>query len=260
MKPFLFEGTWFEIPVYYAIYMLAFLGAILLGIRRAKAFDISPVRTIDAGIISFVCGLLGARLFHILIEYPEYYWQNPSRIFSFWSGGYVLYGGLILGSLGVLSFLRFHRENISRFVDMAVPCLFLGIGIGRMACLSAGCCYGKPTDLWWGIVFTHPAAGAPLHQSLHPTQMLESLFGFLMCVVFYFVWRRPRQSAGWALPWAMAAYACFRFSIEFLRNDPERGFWFSNQLSTSQFISLVLFAVALVWMLILYLRDQKSEL
>jgi len=251
VRPLLFAGTWYEIPVYFAIYMLAFLGAILLASHRAKRLELSPVTAIDAGMVIFVGGFLGARLFHVLIEYPKYYLENPLKVFMFWQGGFVMYGGLILGALSVYIFIKWKRQDFREWADLLAPSLLLGIGIGRMACLAAGCCYGKPTDWWWGIVFTDPHAAAPLHMALHPTQILESLFGFMMCGVFLLIWNRPKKYPGFAAPLAYLAYAFFRFFVEFLRDDPERGFWFKGAVSTSQVIAL--FSEVVCVLIILYL-------
>lgn len=239
MRPLLFAGTWYEIPVYFAIYMLAFLGAILLASHRAKRMQLSPVTAIDVGIIIFIGGFLGARLFHILIEYPQYYMANPLKILMFWQGGFVMYGGLIFGAISAYGFIKWKRESFREWSDLLAPSLLLGIGIGRMACLAAGCCYGKPTDWWWGIIFTDPHAAAPLHVPLHPTQMLESLFGFVLCGIFLLIWNRPRKYPGFAAPCAYLAYAGFRFVVEFLRDDPERGLWFNSRISTSQLIAII---------------------
>ena len=131
MKPLLFEGTFFEFPVYFALYLLAFLGAIILATHRAKKFSVSPVRAIDAGLAAFLGGFLGSRLFHVLFEYPEYYLKDPLKVFYFWQGGFVLYGGLIVGTVSVVSFLLYHHEKLLRWGDLAAPCMFLGIVTGK---------------------------------------------------------------------------------------------------------------------------------
>ena len=61
---------------------------------------------------------------------------------------------------------------------MFAPGIALGHVVGRFGCLFAGCCYGKPTTLPWGITFTDPFAadnvGTPLGVPLHPTQLYEA--------------------------------------------------------------------------------------
>jgi phosphatidylglycerol:prolipoprotein diacylglycerol transferase len=248
MLPLLFPGTAFETPTYFVLYLMAFLGAILLATRLAPRWGLSPVRAIDFGFWAFVFGFLGARLVHILVEAPSYYWNDPIRVFYFWQGGFVLYGGLIAAALGLWFIARWLKEPYLLWGDRLAPAIFLGIGIGRMGCLSAGCCHGGTTTAAWGIIFTHPQSGAPLHMALHPTQALESLFGFVMCGVFLWAYRRPPQRQGEALVMTALVYSVFRFTIEFLRGDFDRGVYSSVGLSTSQMISLGLGVISMIWL------------
>ena len=63
------------------------------------------------------------------------------------------------------------------------PAVALGQAFGRQGCFAAGCCWGKPTDLFWGVHFTeagHEYTGVPMYGPegldlyLHPTQLIES--------------------------------------------------------------------------------------
>ncbi|MDB5037637.1 MAG: prolipoprotein diacylglyceryl transferase [Bacteriovoracaceae bacterium] len=248
MKPFLFANTLFETPTYYVLYLLAFLGAILLGTYKAKKDGLSPVRAVDLGIVIFISGVIGARLFHILIEAPKYYLAHPIRVFYFWQGGVVLYGGIIIGILASYLFIRALKEPLGRWADVVAPCLLLGIGIGRVGCLAAGCCYGSETQLFWGMVFTDPRSAAPLGIPIHPTQALEMLFGFISCFIFLKVFRGPTKWPGVSFVMMLLVYSVFRFFIEFLRGDIDRGVYFQSALSTSQLISLVLIVGCVGWL------------
>ncbi len=248
MLPFLFPGTWAETPTYFALYLLGFLGGIILGTRIAIRYGLNPVRAVDIGIGSFVFGFAGARLFHILLEAPQYYIQHPIRVFYFWQGGFVLYGGLICGILGCCALIRYWKDSPGTWANVAAAPILLGIGIGRMGCLAAGCCHGATTDWWWGMVFTNPRSGAPLHIALHPTQALEALFAFTMAFVIYKVYPKPPQRAGEPLVMAMLSYSEFRFVIEYLRGDFDRGVYFENVLSTSQIIAVAAVIGCLIWL------------
>lgn len=248
MLPLLFPGTFFEIPTYFVLYLAAFLGAIMLATRIAHRHKLSPVRAVDFGLFTFLLGFSGARLFHILIEAPAYYWEKPIRIFYFWQGGYVLYGGILGALIGGYFVVKIFKEPFAKWADLAAAPLFLGIGIGRMGCLAAGCCYGNRTDWWWGMVFTNPQSGAPLHVALHPTQMLESLFGFVMCGLFLWVYSKPPKRAGEEMVMAILTYSVFRFSLEYLRGDLDRGVFLDHSFSTSQIISVILAAICLLWL------------
>lgn len=98
--------------------------------------------------------------------------------------------------------------------------------------------------------------GAPVHYerlynamdssfAVHPTQLIASLTGFL--IFGFLLWFRPRRKFdGQVLLVFLAIYAVFRFGIEMMRDDLQRGS--VGVLSTSQFISLaVLVATGVLW-------------
>src|SRR5919204_429820 len=64
----------------------------------------------------------------------------------------------------------------------ALP-LALALALGRWGCFCNGCCFGKPTDLPWGVDFGDGVR-------CHPTQIYESLFHALMALVLLELMRR----------------------------------------------------------------------
>jgi phosphatidylglycerol:prolipoprotein diacylglycerol transferase len=131
--------------------------------------------------------------------------------------------------------------------DVFAPGIALGHVTGRLGCLAAGCCYGRPSDVAWAITFTNPAAatnvGTPLGVPLHPTQIYESAAEFLILALLIATERKGRLFAGRTFWLYMFLYGVSRFVIEFYRGDP-RGSVFGT-LSTSQFISVVLVPLSL---------------
>ena len=131
--------------------------------------------------------------------------------------------------------------------DVFAPGIALGHVIGRLGCLLAGCCYGKPTNVPWAITFTDPFAaanvGTPLNVPLHPTQVYEAGAELLILIFLIVTERKWRPYPGRTFWGYMLLYAISRFIIEFYRAD-ERGFVVG--LSTSQFISVVLAPLSLV--------------
>jgi phosphatidylglycerol:prolipoprotein diacylglycerol transferase len=126
--------------------------------------------------------------------------------------------------------------------DVFAPGIALGHVTGRLGCLAAGCCYGKPTDVPWAIVFTDPLAatnvGTPLNIPLHPTQLYEAGAALVIVTLLLVTERRGRPFAGRTFWSYMFLYAVSRYIIEMYRGDP-RGTVFGI-FSTSQFISIVL--------------------
>jgi phosphatidylglycerol:prolipoprotein diacylglycerol transferase len=131
--------------------------------------------------------------------------------------------------------------------DVFAPGIALGHAVGRLGCLAAGCCYGKPTQVAWAVTFTDPAAalnvGTPLNVPLHPTQLYEALAGFVILIVLLALERRRRPFAGRTFWQFVLMYAVSRFVIEFYRGD-DRGMM--SVFSTSQVISLVLAPLSVV--------------
>ena len=102
-----------------------------------------------------VSALLGARLLYVIVEY-RYFLDSPLEIFKFWKGGLVFYGGLILGVLISLWYLKRSQMPMWKTADLLAPSIALGQSIGRWGCFFAGCCYGKKTDVAWGITLADP--------------------------------------------------------------------------------------------------------
>jgi phosphatidylglycerol:prolipoprotein diacylglycerol transferase len=172
------------------------------------------------------------------------------------SGG-VFYGGLILAVAVALIYIRRIGLPLWTTCDVFAPGIALGHVVGRFGCLFAGCCFGKPTTLPWGITFTDTFAatnvGTPLGVPLHPTQLYEAGAELVILVLLLTTERKGRYFPGRTFWLYMLLYAISRFIIEFFRGD-ERGV--VGMFSTSQFISLLLVPLAVV--MLVYLSRQTT--
>jgi phosphatidylglycerol:prolipoprotein diacylglycerol transferase len=196
---------------------------------------------------------------------PEYR-ANPRLLLSldFLRSGGVFYGGLLGGVLAAFLLMRHWKLPWWKTADACAPGIALGNFFGRQGCFSAGCCWGKPTTLPWGVQFTeagHEVTGVPTGVHLHPTQLYES---FVMLIVFFFLlWlhKKKKFSGEVILAYAMI-YATVRFLIEFLRDDPRGdilGLTTLTALSTSQLIGIVVGIGALVLFIIRRCRAPAAE-
>jgi phosphatidylglycerol:prolipoprotein diacylglycerol transferase len=172
------------------------------------------------------------------------------------SGGLTYYGGFIGATIVGYFRLKKDRFPFFRAADMAGFSIALGLAFGRMGCLLAGCCFGRPLDAPWAIVFPQfsPAAEkqaqlgliASSHQhslSVHPTQLYESA-GALAIAAFLMLYVHPRKRYdGQVFVAFVGLYATLRFCLEFFRSD-DRGGLFG--LSTSQIIGLILTSLAVL--------------
>jgi phosphatidylglycerol:prolipoprotein diacylglycerol transferase len=143
--------------------------------------------------------------------------------------------------------------------DLIAPGIALGHVVGRLGCLLAGCCYGKPTGVAWAITFTDPVAsvnvGTPLQIPLHPTQIYDAGAELLILFVLLLTERRGRPFPGRTFWLYMLLYAISRYVIEIYRGDP-RGIIIG--LSTSQFVSVVLVPVSMYMLWRLRARGGAS--
>jgi phosphatidylglycerol:prolipoprotein diacylglycerol transferase len=145
--------------------------------------------------------------------------------------------------------------------DVFAPGIALGHIVGRMGCLLAGCCFGKPTDVPWAITFTNPAAmansGTTLGVPLHPTQLYDAGAELLILLFLLAFERRGRPFPGRTFWSYLLLYGMSRFVVEFYRGD-NRGFVF-DVLSTSQFVSILLVPVSIVMLILLGRRLDPSR-
>jgi phosphatidylglycerol:prolipoprotein diacylglycerol transferase len=222
----------------------AFIAGIWVTSRNARKRGIDPDSIWNMGLVVIFSALVGAKILLLIADY-HYYSRNLREIFSLStlrSGG-VFYGGLLLAMISAIWYLRKKHLPAWTIADLAAPGIALGQALGRLGCLSAGCCYGKPTHLPWGITFTSQYAyenvGVPLNTPLHPTQIYESVGTF--CLFLFLMWRLSRKHfTGQILLEYLMLYAPLRFLIEFYRYD-DRGFVLHGLLSTSQLIAILIF-------------------
>jgi phosphatidylglycerol:prolipoprotein diacylglycerol transferase len=257
MLPKLFQLGPVTIHSYGVLLATAFFVGIILAIRQAKKEGIKPDTILDLGLLIILSSLVGGKILEIAINY-RYYFKNPKEIITSLRFGGVYYGGLILAVLISLLYLRWKKLALWQICDIFAPSIALGVAIGRWGCFFAGCCWGKPTTLPWGVTFTNPythqIVGTPLYVPLHPTQIYHSLTNFLIFIVLITM-RKKKSFEGQLFWFYILLYSITRFFLEYLRDDP-RGFVFGGALSTSQFIGIL--ATALALFMLLYLKRRAS--
>lgn len=245
MHPILFEiGNW---PVYsYGVLLaLAYLAGLQLAVVRARRAGLDGTKVMDFGIYLIIAALVGAKLMLVIVDF-DYFRNQPRELFSLVRAGGVFYGGLIGALLAAIVLVRRYRLPLWTTADLIAPGIALGHIIGRLGCLLAGCCYGRPTDLPWGITFTDPVAaanvGTPLGQALHPTQLYDAGAEALILLLLLATERRGRPFPGRTFWGYMLLYGVSRFVIELFRGDP-RGAMMG--MATSQFVSVLIVPVSL---------------
>lgn len=254
MHPILLKIGNLNIYTYGVILALAFTVGMYIAARESKIQGENPEKVLDLTFYILLFSLLGARLLYVVVEW-DMFKDKPLEIIKIWKGGFVYYGGLFFGMAVVVVYSKIRNMNVWRILDILAIALALGLFVGRWACFSAGCCYGKSTSLPWGMVFQHKLSIAPTGVHLHPTQIYSSLNGLIMYFVLIYV-RRHKTYNGQVALFSLIYYSITRSLIEILRGDP-RGWVIEGYLSTSQFISIPVFIGALV--LYIYFSKKYGE-
>jgi len=260
MHPILFDFGRVTIYSYGVLLAAAYLLGLLLAVRRAGPRGLDTQRVLDLGIWIIISALVGAKALLLLVEY-RFYTGSLRDVWGLVRSGGVFYGGLIAGVGVALWYIRRHHMPLWTTTDVFAPGIALGHAVGRLGCLLAGCCFGRPTSVPWAITFRDPAAmanvGTPLGVPLHPTQLYEAGTEALILVVLLALEQRGRAFPGRTFWTYMLLYGASRFVIEFYRGD-NRGMVL-GAVSTSQFLSIIIVPLAIVMLVLLSRRIDPTR-
>ncbi len=237
---------------------LAFLGAGLVHRSEMRRHGLDPEITWDLLFMAVVGGILGAKIYYLLLNFPRLIEDPASLIFA--RAGLVWYGGFLGGFALMVWQIRRQKLHLPTQADMIAPVLALGYGVGRIGCFLVGDDWGRPTGSWVGIAFPQGAPptrvdiiqrefGIEVDPELiarfgeivpvHPTQLYEVGLSLL---IFVFLWsiRKHHHAKGWLFMVWLSLAGVERFLVEFFRAKDDRFFGF---LTLAQVISLILVLV-----------------
>lgn len=154
MRPELFSIPGLDITIksYGLLLGAGFLCALALARWRCRRCGKNPDVISSVAMVALVAGLIGARAMHVIHNFSDFR-SNPLEILAIWSGGLEFLGGVILGVLAVVFYLKKKKQPILAFLDMLAPAMMLGLALGRIGCFLNGCCFGSPCELPWAVQF-----------------------------------------------------------------------------------------------------------
>ncbi|BDG09734.1 prolipoprotein diacylglyceryl transferase [Anaeromyxobacter paludicola] len=265
----LFDGP-VRLPLHtYGLAMAtAFLVAIHVAQRLARADGLDPDRVSDLAFWLIVAALVGSRLYFIAVNWDEYVGPGAGvatplgrlpRLLAIWEGGLVFYGGFLGAVAASIVYLRRHRMPFLAYADALIPSVALGHFFGRLGCFAAGCCWGgvshghvpwltrfPPESLAYQTFAARPNAAELLSPDrlstlpVHPTQLYEAFGELGLFLLLVFVVRPRRRFTGQVLASWLLAYAVLRSLVEVFRGDVERGL--VAGFGVGQWTSLLIFA------------------
>ena len=245
--------TWYASFLTLAAIWLIFWG----WLQTKNSTQISFNKILVMALVGLPSAIIFARLLYLVdntvvaIVHPDLadsgsvinFLQHPELIIG--GDGLTIWGAVLGAALGIRIYCKLAKIKIGRFFDLMAPGIIMAQAIGRLGCLFNGCCYGTPTNLPWGLVYTDPQSfgftgGIPAQ----PTVAYEIIF----CVIIFFVLLQLRNKLkpdGSLFVLYLALYALWRFGIDFLRTG--NPFFFS--LHQAQFISIIVLLITIPWMI-----------
>ncbi len=213
---------------------------------QKKNLNISSDALLDLVFWTLLSGVLGGRIFYMLVYNFPVFIENPFSLFSVWNGGMSIHGGLLGGSLGFILYCLYKKFPLGKLADIAVVAIVLGMAFGRLANFVNGELVGRITDVSWGVDFGDG-------ENRHPSQLYAMgkdilLFIIFSVVLFRYEWK---QKSGIIFASFLMMYALFRFCVEFFRApDPQIGFLIFH-LTMGQLLSIALFFIGCIVFLLL---------
>ncbi|MBD3168660.1 MAG: prolipoprotein diacylglyceryl transferase [candidate division Zixibacteria bacterium] len=256
MHPEIFSIGPISVKAYGLMLAISFFVGVFLVIKRAQKFGIPPVKIIDLSLVILISAIVGSRFFYVIYHLDEFKGSWLDVINPFQSTGVVgiaglsMMGGVVLVLISSIIAIKVWKLPFWRTLDVFSPAFPLGMGITRIGCFLNGCCYGTPTDWFWGVTFPEEcAAGWHYHNThIHPTQLISSIAGFAMFAVLILL-ERKRKFAGFTFFMMLIFYSAFRFTIDFFRYyEPSMVFTTIGgvDISNNQLISFIIFIIASV--------------
>ncbi len=246
------------IPLYGLCIVAGLFSAAYTGVRLSKKSG----QTLENFAIAATCtgffGFLGAKIMYVLVTFPPSMYLSQLANMQ---GGYVFYGGLILGPLGLYLGSRLAQSRILDFLNIFACVLPLIHAFGRIGCFCAGCCYGIPYDGLFAVHYHNPITSVTPDIGIFPVQLLESICNFILFAILLIYTIRHLDTISKNFRVCLlygAGYSVIRFFLEFLRGDSIRGG--VGLLSTSQIVSIVLLLLIIIIFVIIKIVERHARM
>lgn len=141
------------IHIYALTMLLGIIAAVWITSIRWKRYGGTFDQILDTSLVAVPCGIIGARLYHIITTPERFFGPNGDwvEMFRIWNGGLGIWGAIVLGALGAWAWMRHKHYPMALLADAIAPALLVAQAIGRLGNWFNQELYGKPTTLPWGL-------------------------------------------------------------------------------------------------------------
>lgn len=240
-----------EIPFYGIMVALGFINAVIICLYFCKIRKRDNSIVLDLVIIVALCSIVGARLYYVI--FSGRHWSFV-EILKVWNGGFAVYGGIIGGAIGVISYCLIKHISIVETFDMIAPALLIGQSIGRIGCYFAGCCYGELVaneSMQW-----FPFAVKMFDGWHYSTFFYESFFCLIGFITLFFVYKKTNIK-GLCSGLYFVYYGIVRCIIEKFRGD---SLYIGNSgIKVSWLLSIFVILLGIIWLSVFITKYIKSK-
>ncbi|MGN0014886.1 MAG: prolipoprotein diacylglyceryl transferase, partial [Candidatus Gastranaerophilaceae bacterium] len=194
---------------------------VLFKIKKHFYSEISEEKIIDLSFLLIIFGILGARLWYVLLNLP-FFMHNPLEIPMINHGGISIQGAVAAGIITGLIYTKKHYMSFLKCADLFVCVLPLGQTIGRWGNFFNSEAYGLPCDLPWKLFIPIENRSAEYinFEYFHPTFLYESILDFVIFLVLLVIcFKQKSRKSGFIFFLYLVMYSLVRFCIEFMRTD-----------------------------------------
>lgn len=269
IDPTAFTVFGIQIQWYGIIITLGLILALVYCLPKMKRFGLDSDRTLDVVIGGVLGGIVGARIYYVIMRWDEYKWDWKA-IINTRNGGLAIYGGLIGAILVGLIICKVRKVKILPMLDVTVLGFLIGQGIGRWGNFINQEAFGTNTDSFLGMtggtiqrsISDSMQIGGDLYQEgvnmlwekpVHPCFLYESVWCLLGFVILAF-WSKRRKYDGQIFLMYLAWYGAERFFVEGLRTDS----LMLGNIRVSQALSAVIFIVSVILQIVLFAKRKRD--
>jgi phosphatidylglycerol:prolipoprotein diacylglycerol transferase len=224
--------------------------------KEAERKEIGKEKIEEFFVYAIIGAIIAARIYYVAFAEGAQLSDNPLSVFAIWQGGLAIHGAILGGLLVALLYTKKQKISFWKFADTVAPSLILGQAIGRIGCFFNGDAHGYPTSLPWGLVYSSasPAGQMFPDQPLHPTQLYEMVFNFIIFGILWKLRKKVKMDGHLFLLYVML-YSLIRIFIEHFRADKLVYF---GDVSAAQSIGIVGIILAFIFMLALKRKNAQT--
>ena len=225
MIPVIFENGVFAIYTLWIFIAIAVVASTYTLIKLSLRNGLKLQFLSDNSFKLFLVGILGARILGVIVNFDTYFYgftlDNVLQVLYIWDKNLNIWGGLLAALFYLYKICKRDDQDFLKWLDVIIPSLIIGIGIGSLGAFFDGINYGKETSLPWGVNFENPSIKYTV--PIHPTQIYAFIYSAIIAIILVLAGQRKdiedETPSGLVSIVGIFLFNLMKFLEEFLRGD-----------------------------------------